>query len=88
MGTYETDDLKKYAKDSGLEWNQGLFDYAQEHFFSKAQLNQEQMELGVKCYTNLIIHLFDPKAYSLVNRVGFAFHFLFGKKPGYDKRNK
>lgn len=79
MTNYNYTDAEAYAKACGifllpdklLEFDQ----MAQAHGFSQAQVN-----VAIQIHIRHVSWLFDPKNYSLKQRIALALWFLFGRK--------
>lgn len=76
--SYNNTEAKRCAPEYGLEYNDHLFKFA-EIYFKAARLTQDQVDTLVHCHCDITAYLFTPQNYTLMQRIGIAYHFLFGK---------
>ena len=75
---YDYSEARNYVEtNTKLIWDENLIRQVDE-LFHRRLLTQEQVEAMVSLYIDIVLQLWNPKKYSVLNRIKIAFHFLFG----------
>lgn len=74
--------VRQYCEQLGMSFYEGWVEET-DALFESLTLDQGQVDALMKHHAGRVWQLFNPRSYSFAQRVGLAFHFLFGKNKDF-----
>jgi hypothetical protein len=78
MSTYDLSAVRAECEAKGLQWSDE-FEQAACAVFQSEGLSQPAVERTARLHLDYVCWLFSPQTYDFRQRLGLAWHFLFGK---------
>ena len=79
LRTYSYDKAKARGQELGLKWSDELANSA-DVLFTRLNLTQAEVDQLTVFHADVTHWMFSPSSYRWYQRIGLAFHFLFGRK--------
>lgn len=78
MTQYDYTQSRQHCAAAGLVFDQRMVDIADKEF-EAGHLTQSQVNIVMRTHIDTVRWLFTPQSYSFWQRIGMAYHFLFGR---------